>query len=171
MKKYTIQLIWGLVVTSFLFMIACGNGENKQIVENDLSSAEMDSLSKLQSIELILSSDDKMQFDKSELIVFEDQTVSLTLIHTGTMPVTAMGHNFVLLEEGSSISEFAKEALKAKENQYVPTDLKNVIAYTDLIGGGESTTITFKAPKKGEYDFVCSFPGHYSIMKGKFIVK
>lgn len=118
-----------------------------------------------------MSSDDKTQFDKSELIVFEDQTVSLTLIHTGTMPVTAMGHNFVLLEEGSSISEFAKEALKAKENQYVPTDLKNVIAYTDLIGGGESTTVTFKAPKKGEYDFVCSFPGDYSIMKGKFIVK
>ncbi|MCA9748564.1 MAG: azurin, partial [Romboutsia sp.] len=23
----------------------------------------------------------------------------------------------------------------------------------------------------GTYDFMCSFPGHYSVMKGKFIVE
>ena len=40
-----------------------------------------------------------------------------------------------------------------------------------LIGGGEETTVTFDAPAKGTYDFICSFPGHYALMKGKFIVE
>ena len=29
----------------------------------------------------------------------------------------------------------------------------------------------FLPPKKGVYDFICSFPGHYAMMKGKFIVE
>ena len=130
----------------------------------------MEELSKLDTIKITLNSNDKMQFDMAEINVFEDQTVILTLHHTGTMPLKAMGHNFVLLNKGTAISNFAKEALKAKDNQYIPTDGKNVIAYTDLIGGGESTSVTFKAPEKGIYDFLCSFPGHYAIMKGKFNV-
>lgn len=128
-------------------------------------------MSPLDTIEIILKSDDRMKFDPSELIVFEKQVVVLTLIHTGTMPKTAMGHNFVLLTQGTSISDFAQEALAAKENEYIPIDQKNVIAYTDLIGGGSSTSVIFKAPEKGIYDFICSFPGHYSLMKGKFIVQ
>ena len=87
------------------------------------------------------------------------------------MPVTAMGHNFVLLSKGTSISAFAQLVVNEKENEYIPTDLKNVIAHTALIGGGENTAVTFKAPEKGTYDYLCSFPGHYSIMKGKFHVK
>lgn len=84
---------------------------------------------------MTLNSDDRMQFDKSELTVFEGQTIVLTLVHTGTMPVTAMGHNFVLLTKGTSFSDFAEEALSAKENEYIPVDQKNVIAHTGLIGG------------------------------------
>ncbi|HBX64839.1 MAG TPA: azurin, partial [Balneolaceae bacterium] len=26
-------------------------------------------------------------------------------------------------------------------------------------------------PEAGTYDFICSFPGHYALMKGKFIVE
>jgi azurin len=40
-----------------------------------------------------------------------------------------------------------------------------------LIGGGESTTIEFEAPEKGEYTFLCTFPGHFGLMNGKFIVE
>lgn len=171
MKKYSFKTVFWLFASFSIFLTACGNNDNKQVEDSSLSATEMESLSKLDTIQLSLNSDDKMQFDKSELIAFEGQTVVLTLVHTGTMPITAMGHNFVLLTQGTSISSFAKEAGKAKENEYIPTDQKNVIAHTSLIGGGETTTVTFKAPEKGEYDFVCSFPGHYSIIKGKFIVK
>lgn len=171
MKQYKFKPIILMLAISLVFFISCTNNQKTEVKEQDSSLVKIEDLSKQDTIRITLNSNDKMQFDKSEINVFEGQTVILTLVHTGTMPVTAMGHNFVLLTKGTSISAFAKKALQAKDNDYIPTDESNVIAYTDLIGGGESSTITFKAPEKGTYDFFCSFPGHYSIMKGKFNVK
>ena len=58
-----------------------------------------------------------------------------------------------------------------KEKEYIPDGGNQVIVHTKLIGGGESDTITFDAPEKGTYEFICSFPGHYMSMKGKLIIK
>ena len=47
----------------------------------------------------------------------------------------------------------------------------HVIANTKIVGGGQSDTITFstaKLSKGGDYTFMCTFPGHYVIMKGVF---
>ena len=55
---------------------------------------------------------------------------------------------------------------------YVADSMKDkVIAKTKLIGGGESDTIEFAAPEPGVYDFICSFPNHAAVMKGKLTVK
>ncbi|EGV43395.1 azurin [Bizionia argentinensis JUB59] len=170
MKHIKSRSILGMLALSLLFIVSCGNDKNATTNENIPTVDELESLSKQDTIRVTLNSNDKMQFDKSEITVFEGQTVILTLHHTGTMTLSAMGHNFVLLTKGTAISDFTKQALKAKDNAYIPTDEKNVIAYTGLIGGGESVSVTFKAPEKGIYDFLCSFPGHYSIMKGKFNV-
>ena len=82
-----------------------------------------------------------------------------------------MGHNFVLLKPGVKINDFAQKAVDAKENDYIPENTDDLIVHTELIGGGEQTTITFDAPEKGVYDFICSFPGHVALMQGKFIVE
>ena len=71
----------------------------------------------------------------------------------------------------STSPAFAAKAATEKANGYIPTDSKDVIAYTEMIGGGQTTTIEFDAPAAGEYDFICSFPAHYAMMKGKFIVE
>ncbi len=122
--------------------------------------------------EVTLNGGDDMKFDLSEIRVKEGQTVKLTLNHTGKMEKVAMGHNFVLLSQEASLDAFAAEAINAKDNDYIPSALANqVLAHTKTIGGGESDTIEFTAPAKGEYDFLCSFPGHSALMKGKFIVE
>ncbi|HMZ46438.1 MAG TPA: azurin [Chitinophagaceae bacterium] len=119
-----------------------------------------------------LTGGDDMKFDLSEIKVKDGQTVKLTLVHSGKMPKTAMGHNFVLLATGVDVAKFATDAINAKDNDYIPAShKKDIIAHTKTIGGGESTTIEFKAPAKGTYDFLCSFPGHSAMMKGKFIVE
>ena len=77
-----------------------------------------------------------------------------------------------LLKAGVDMAKFASEAIKAKDTDYIPAARKgDIVAHTKVIGGGESVTITFDAPAAGTYDFLCSFPGHYAIMKGKFIVE
>jgi len=148
----------------FFAFMACKN--DKSSAESSVNPEDL----KKEEIHLTLNSDDKMKFDQKELIVGAGQKVTLTLNHTGKMSKETMGHNFVLLDQGVSPSKFAQRATKAKDNDYVPESDK-VLAHTDLIGGGESTEITFTASEKGTYDFLCTFPGHFASMKGKLIVK
>jgi azurin len=124
-----------------------------------------------QIVELTLGSNDQMKYDQKELRVPADSKVILTLKHNGTMPKQAMGHNFVLLKAGTDLAAFGAEAVAAGiENEHVP-DSEAVIAHTGLIGGGEQSSVTFDAPSRGRYDFICSFPGHYALMKGTLIVE
>lgn len=166
MKNYKIKTIGIFLIMGPLAVFSCTESQVPS-----MSAEELAELSKQDTVSIILNSNDKMQFDKTDITVFEGQTVILRLNHTGSMPIEAMGHNFVLLTNDISVSDFGKQAVSAKANEYIPADKQHVIAHTRLIGGGETDTIIFEAPKKGTYDFVCSFSGHYSIMKGKFNVK
>lgn len=121
--------------------------------------------------EVVLGSTDQMTFTGNEIKVKSGTKVKLTLKHIGTMAKEVMGHNFVLLAKGTDIAAFNEKAMEAADNNYIPKMTKEVIANTPLIGGGESVTIEFDAPAVGSYDFICSFPGHYAIMKGIFIVE
>ncbi|MFT4030945.1 MAG: azurin [Siphonobacter sp.] len=121
---------------------------------------------------LILNANDAMQFDKKEFKVKAGQKIKLTLKHTGKFAKQAMGHNFVLLKKGTDLPDFASKANMAGSTDYIPkSEEGNIIAHTKLLGGGEVDTITFTAPAKGTYTYVCSFPGHYGLMQGKFIVE
>jgi azurin len=115
---------------------------------------------------------DNMQFDKKELAVAADCTaVELTLKHSGKLPAQAMGHNWVLTKTADLVPAATDGMAAGLANDYVKKGDARVLAHTKIIGGGQTTTVTFKtaALKKGEaYSFFCSFPGHYSIMKGAF---
>lgn len=159
-----------IAITSMVLFSACG-GEG---AATDSSASEESTaaapVSKVAEIEL--AGGDDMKFDQTELRVKAGQQVELTLIHVGKLPKEAMGHNFVLLQAGVDVNAFAAAAMTAIETGYVPEGGgEQVIAYTKLLGGGESTSITFDAPAAGTYDFLCSFPGHNALMRGKFIVE
>lgn len=119
---------------------------------------------------LTIDCNDQMQFTKNELKAAPG-TVTLTLNHVGKMEKKVMGHNLVILKPGTDIADFSLKAADAKDTEYIPASEKDkVIAHTKLIGGGESDTIEFNI-EKGTYDYICSFPGHSSIMKGKLVVE
>ena len=120
---------------------------------------------------IVITSDDYMKFNTSKITVKSGKLVKLTLIHTGVLDAKVMGHNFVLLKRNVDIMDFGNRAALASNNEYIPIDSDEVIVYTKMIGGGESTSIEFLPPEIGVYDFICSFPGHYAMMKGKFIVE
>lgn len=121
---------------------------------------------------LKITGNDIMKFNKSKLKVKAGQVVVLTLEHVGKQPKSSMGHNWVLLKKDVDIDAFGRAAVEAKENDHIPQDRTDeIIAYTEMLGGGESDTIIFDAPEKGTYTFLCSFPGHYSMMQGDFIVE
>ncbi|SHI92606.1 plastocyanin/azurin family copper-binding protein [Algibacter luteus] len=120
---------------------------------------------------IVLTSNDVMQYNLKEIKAKAGQKVKLTLRHIGKLDINVMGHNVVILKQGVDLTEFAGKAAIERENKYIPKDSQDIIAHTDLIGGGQVTSIEFVAPEAGTYDFLCSFPGHSGIMKGKFIVE
>lgn len=120
---------------------------------------------------VVIVGDDLMKFDKSEIKVKAGQKVKITLRHTGKLNKQVMGHNLVILNQDADLVAFAAKAATASATEYIPEDSDDVLVHTKLIGGGETTVIEFDAPAIGTYDFLCSFPGHYAMMKGKFIVE
>ena len=165
MKKINILLL-------LIIVISCGgNADSKKnkFEYKAIEKKEEDSNKNSKETVIIINSNDMMKFDQNELIVFEGQEITLTLNHTGKMSKEIMGHNFVLLKKETDLNDFAQRAMLARENEYIP-DGDETIAYTKMIGGGESDTITFTAPEKGSYTYICTFPGHYGLMKGVLIV-
>lgn len=123
---------------------------------------------------LSIDSNDAMQFSSDELTVDAScSEVELTLTHSGTLPRNAMGHNWVLASDADAQAVNQDGMQAGLDNEYVKPDDARVIAHTPVIGGGESTTITFSIDQleaDGTYTFFCSFPGHFAIMKGQFRV-
>lgn len=160
---------------SFALASCGGNAEKESAATQSTSTVEAEPVKPVEpelSNVLALEGNDQMQYNQTELKIAAGQSVTLTLKHTGTLEKNAMGHNFVLLKPGTDMNAFAKKAMEAKDNDYIPkSESASVIAHTKLLGGGESDTITFAVTEKGTYDFICSFPGHVSIMKGKLIVE
>lgn len=170
MKK--IKLFSLFLMLGFLGFSSCKDKESnsKEIEEKELSQAEVFESNPEDSIvQITVNSNDKLRYDIGEIIVYEGQTIQLTLNHNGTMPATAMGHNFVLKDNVISLFDFGEKAMRSVNTGYLPEE--NVIVGSKVIGGGESTTIEFKTPAKGSYDYLCTFTGHYPVMNGRLIVK
>ncbi len=171
MKKYT------LIVASvaLVFMASCG-GSSETSTETSTAvetpSTPEANTSEEGISELTIESNDEMKYNLKTLEVKAGDKVVLTLINKGSMPKEAMGHNITILKQGVDLEEYALAAAKAKDNDYqVKGREGDVIAHTKLLGPGESETITFDAPEAGTYKFVCTFPAHYGLMQGDFIVK
>lgn len=122
------------------------------------------------SCEITVESNDAMQFNTKEIVVDKScEQFTVNLKHVGKMPKAAMGHNWVLTKT-SDKQGVATDGMKAGPAQgYLQPDDSRVIAATELIGGGEETSVSFDVSKltEGEdYTFFCSFPGHWGVMTG-----
>ena len=175
-----------IVVFSLLFFVSCGkdqkvNTPQKEIKKTNVNVSKKEKTkSKKESVVVVdsdgvanvtITSNDGMRFDVRKINVLAGQKVRLMLKHTGKLDKKIMGHNVVILKNGVKASAFAVKAASSKDNDYIPNGTNEVIAHTKMIGGGESTVVEFLAPEKGTYNYICSFPGHFAMMKGKLIVE
>lgn len=120
--------------------------------------------------EASIEGNDAMQFNLKEMTVDKScEKYTVHLKHVGKLPVAAMGHNWVLTT-AADMQSAAKDGMAAGAgNGYLKPNDERVIAHTDMIGGGQESSVTFDVSKikAGEdYMFFCSFPGHSAIMKG-----
>jgi len=169
---------------------SCGSGGNKQS-NNTVTSADTSSSSNYKpavstavydpnkidpnapvmekSLDAIGNSIDVMSFSVQEIRVKAGTTVKIHFTNTAKDP--AMKHNFFIVKNGT-MEQVANEALNAgADKNYIPDDKTNILFSSKLLEPGQSEDLVFAAPPVGEYEFVCSYPGHWQKMHGKFIVE
>ena len=99
------------------------------------------------------------------------EAIKLTLVNPDVVP-----HNWALLTPGSlqRVGELTNRYIADPEaplRHYVP-DAPEVLAYTDIVSPQQQFSIYFHAPDRpGRYPYLCTFPGHWSVMNGELIVE
>jgi azurin len=113
----------------------------------------------------------EMKFDRKVIEVVAGQPVRIVFKNPDFMQ-----HNLVITKKGA-LEKVGKAADKlatdphGAEMQYVP-EMNEVLYHTKLVNPQSSETLEFTAPAEpGDYPFVCTFPGHWSIMNGILKVK
>lgn len=126
----------------------------------------------IRTIEIIGT--DNMKFDVTSIEAAPGEEITIKLTTKSRLPKQAMAHNVVVLDKDTDVDAFANASARARDNDYLAPDYKDdIVAATGLAGGGETVEVTFTVPEEaGDYEFICSFPGHYGAgMKGILTVK
>jgi plastocyanin len=115
---------------------------------------------------------ERMLFDLETFSAKKGQPIKLEFYNSDATP-----HNFVLVEPGSleeigqAANLMASDPVAAKTGQFIP-DSKKIIVHTKMLNQEEKEILRFNAPNQpGEYPYMCTFPGHWIIMKGILVVK
>ncbi|MEZ5386202.1 MAG: plastocyanin/azurin family copper-binding protein [Prosthecobacter sp.] len=99
------------------------------------------------------------------------QKVKLTF--ENNHPTLPQPHNFVLgklgVDKGKMLG-IAMAAMTLVDKGYIP-ESADILANTKLLQPGQSETIEFVLPAAGEYNYICTFPGHGAIMNGTITVQ
>jgi azurin len=133
--------------------------------------ANFDSQKGLQSVELGCVSE-RLLFTKEKFKVKAGKPVKLVFKNPD-----ATQHNLVILKKGASVervgmagNEMAKSPEGIKKH-FIPED-KSILHHTKLLAPNSVETLRFVAPTvPGEYPYVCTFPGHWVLMRGVMVVE
>lgn len=112
---------------------------------------------------------EKIQFDVKSFDLKAGKKVKVIFVNPDFMP-----HNFVVTKPGKADSVAAAAiALGADgfKKQFLP-ETDDILHATKLLEKGQTEELEFTAPTEpGEYQFICTFPGHATLMRGVITVK
>jgi uncharacterized cupredoxin-like copper-binding protein len=116
---------------------------------------------------------EQLRYDTTKITVQAGKPFEVLFENDDGMP-----HNFIIVPPGKHL-EIGNAALTMTPNQldkqgrsFIPNGWdKQILAGTKLLEPGQKETLKLRAPgKPGEYEFVCTFPGHAVIMWGTLVV-
>tara|TARA_Y100000991_G_scaffold144664_1_gene109296 strand:+ start:767 stop:1261 length:495 start_codon:yes stop_codon:yes gene_type:complete len=152
---------------AILFLASCGS-DPKQASEQAQPEVVKEKPLAEFNIRAIGNTMAEMKYDVENITVKEGSRVKITLVNEGVD--IAMQHNILFVNFGKRKDVAAKAVQAGGDKNYVPED-PNLIAASDMAQPGETVVLEFDAPKKGNYEFFCSYPGHSQMMRGYLFVK
>jgi azurin len=122
------------------------------------------------SVFVVTSVREQMRYDTTQIVVQAGKPFEIIFENIDVMP-----HNLVVVKPGTreaigNAANFMPPTPDRLGRAYVPAS-DNVIAATKMLEPGQKQKLFIQAPRTpGNYEFVCTFPGHWLIMWGTLVV-
>ena len=155
------------LVVAIVFLASCGS-EPKQATETAPVEEVKEKPLEVFDIRAVGNTMTEMKYDVENITVKEGSRIKINLINEGVD--IAMQHNILFVNFGKRKDLAAKAVQAGGDKNYIPED-PNLIAASSMAQPGETVVLEFDAPKKGNYEFFCSYPGHSQMMRGYLFVK
>lgn len=157
----TVEHLWYSVdTTGGEGLVVVKAPKNEKVVPKSGVTAENPDLTEVRIGTVV----EKMQYDVTQFAVKAGKAVRLTFFNPDFM-----SHNLVMVHPGAADEVgLAAIAMGAKgfETGYIPASEK-ILFGSKLLENKEEQVIEFTAPSEpGEYQYVCTFPGHHILMRG-----
>jgi glucose/arabinose dehydrogenase/azurin len=113
---------------------------------------------------------EQMRYDTTRIVVEAGQPFEIIFENIDMMP-----HNLVIVQPGAReeiglMADAMSPGLDRQGRAYVPRSPK-VVAATRMLEPGEQETLQLTAPTEpGAYEYVCTYPEHWSVMFGQLLV-
>jgi azurin/glucose/arabinose dehydrogenase len=138
----------------------------------DEMAAFQGGLAKLQvPVFVIRTVREQMRYDTPRLVVSPRQSIEIRFENVDFMP-----HNLVIVKPGGrervgqATAHMKPDELDDEGRAFI-ADREDILAATRLLETGQKAVLKLKTPsKEGEYEYLCTYPGHYQIMRGQLIV-
>lgn len=173
MKTQTSLLLSLLATLAAILPTGCGQSENDAPASAPPAPAAP-SVALAPGERLVeITGDDQMKYNITEIRAKAGEKLVVSLKNIGKIPKPAMAHNWVLLKamDEAAIGALATAAV-SRPPEFLPTDMSAVLAHTKMVGAGETDVVKVTVPSApGTYPYICTFPGHFMLMRGKLIVE
>jgi len=114
---------------------------------------------------------EQMRYDTPRLVVTAGQPFEIRFENVDFMP-----HNLVIVKPGArekvglASAKMKPDELDDDGRAFIP-ESTDILAATKLIEPRQKTALKLTAPtEEGDYEYFCTYPGHYLIMWGQLIV-
>lgn len=114
-----------------------------------------------------------LAYDTKAFTVKAGEKVKITFENKSAVP---QPHNLLIVKPGTLqvVGGLANGLLadpQAAAKDYIP-ESKDILFHTKLIQPGQTGELEFTAPaEKGQYPYLCTFPGHWMLMQGVMTVE
>ena len=114
---------------------------------------------------------EQLRYDTNHITVEADKPFEIVFENDDLMP-----HNLIICQKGAmqalgtAALTMTPDQLDSEGRAYVPKSDK-IIAATKMLEAGDRARLLVRALPAGDYEYVCTFPGHWSVMNGKLSVQ
>ncbi len=117
---------------------------------------------------MLTAPDGLMRFEPTVLHAFSGQTITIDFMnqHPDLHNVVILPSNTDVEALGEDLNQYMTDASSSDTDYIPPSRLDEILGSSSVLSQSDSSTDTIGSLTKGSYPFLCTVPGHWSLMQG-----